>query len=85
MADLPALHGPSRPDWNCVACGAEWPCITRKRQVRELFAGDRGRMVTYMSAYLLDAHADLGHLSTIAISDRIVGWCTRLLRRRSLG
>ena len=75
-AGHPALHGPSRPGWICVACGDPWPCLTRKRQLRELFEGSvAAHLMRYMSPYLADAVRDLDGLSTTEVTDRIVGWC----------
>lgn len=75
MPDYPAIHAPYRPAWSCLACGEEWPCLTRRRQLCELFGGEPGGIARYLAAYLVDATADLGHLSTIEVRDRFLGWC----------
>jgi hypothetical protein len=77
VPDYPAIHAPYRPEWLCLACGADWPCPTRKRQLCELFAGEPGGIVRYLASYLVDANTDLGHLSTIEVTDRFVGWCDK--------
>ncbi|WP_405095215.1 hypothetical protein [Micromonospora sp. NBC_01412] len=79
MADYPALHGPSRPDWNCLVCGAPWPCLTRKRQLKELCQCNIRTLVRYMTSYLPDAHTEITGMSTTDITERIVGWCGRPL------
>jgi hypothetical protein len=43
----------------------------------ELFGGEAGGIVRYLAAYLVDATADLGHLSTIEVRDRFLGWCDK--------
>ncbi|MFI1197085.1 hypothetical protein ACH4T9_28045 [Micromonospora sp. NPDC020750] len=79
MADYPAIHGPSRPDWNCLVCGAPWPCLTRKRQLKELCQCNIRTLVRYMTAYLPDAHTEITGMSTTDITERFVGWCGRPL------
>ncbi|MGW1062380.1 hypothetical protein [Micromonospora rubida] len=81
MNDYPAMHGPSRPDWNCLACGEPWPCITRKRQLKDLCHSNIRVLVNYMSPYLRDAHREIGGMSTAEITERFVGWCSRPLLR----
>nr|MDT0657727.1 hypothetical protein [Micromonospora sp. DSM 115978] len=81
MGDYLVLHGPPRPGWNCVACGEEWPCVTRRGQLAELCRTPHMRAV-YMAQYLADATADLGHLSTAEVTERIVGCCTGSVNRR---
>lgn len=77
MVDYPPIHAPSRPDWSCTACGDEWPCPTRKRQLVELFPGNVRGLVGYMTPYLVDANVELSHLSTTQVTERFVGWCER--------
>ena len=80
VAEYPALHGPARPEWVCIACRDDWPCVTRKRQLRELFQDNDAGLVGYLAQYLVDATGDLEQLSTIEVTDRLVGWCIRPLR-----
>jgi hypothetical protein len=79
MGDYPALHGPSRPGWNCLACGEPWPCPTRKRQLKELCHCNIRTLTRYMSEYLRDARTEITSLSPAEISERFVGWCARPL------
>jgi len=79
MAEYPALHAPSRPDWSCIACAEPWPCLTRKLQLRELFPDNRSGLVGYLTPYLADANVELGQLSTIEVTERFVGWCGKPL------
>ncbi|WP_405096710.1 hypothetical protein [Micromonospora sp. NBC_01412] len=79
MTDYPAIHGPSRPDWNCLVCGDPWPCLTRKRQLKDLCQCNIRTLVRYMTAYLPDAHKEITGMSTAEITERIVGWCGRPL------
>ncbi|MFC8850917.1 MULTISPECIES: hypothetical protein [unclassified Micromonospora] len=59
MTDYPALHGPSRPDWNCLVCGGPWPCLARKRQLKELCQCNIRTLVRYLTSYLPDAQAEM--------------------------
>ncbi|MGY3518260.1 hypothetical protein ACVMYR_18375 [Micromonospora sp. PTRAS2] len=79
MTDYPALHGPSRPDWNCLVCGEPWPCLTRKRQLKELCRCNVRTLVRYLTSYLPDAQAEITGLSSADIAGLIVGWCARPL------
>ncbi|SCF11220.1 hypothetical protein GA0070558_12922 [Micromonospora haikouensis] len=79
MADCPAPHSPSRPDWNCRACGEPWPCLTRKRQLKELCHCNIRTLTRYMSDYLRDAREEIVGVSTAEITERFVGWCARPL------
>ncbi|WP_229397719.1 hypothetical protein [Micromonospora okii] len=79
MGDYPALHGPSRPDWNCLACGEPWPCPTRKRQLKELCHCNIRTLTRYMSEHLRDAHTEITGLSAAEVTERFVGWCARPL------
>jgi len=54
--------------------------VTRKRQLRELFQDNDAGLVGYLAQYLVDATGDLEQLSTIEVTDRLVGWCIRPLR-----
>ncbi|MEU3454178.1 hypothetical protein ABZ671_11315 [Micromonospora sp. NPDC006766] len=80
---------PSRPDWNCLACGEPWPCLTRRRQLKELCQCNVRALVNYMSSYLRDAHQEIEGMSTVEITERFVGWCNRplgmwLVQKRTL-
>nr|MDT0662261.1 flavin reductase [Micromonospora sp. DSM 115978] len=77
MTEYEPLHGPSRPGWTCVSCGDEWPCGSRKRQLRELFEGSRASLANYMSGYLKDAIVDLDGLAPEQVFNRMLGWCRR--------
>ncbi|MGC4806806.1 hypothetical protein [Micromonospora sp. DT233] len=77
MTDYPALHGPSRPGWRCIACDAPWPCPTRKHQLRELCQGNLPALVRYLSAYLSDAQQEISDATTADLTDRFLGWCAR--------
>ncbi|MCX4471944.1 hypothetical protein OOK41_16790 [Micromonospora sp. NBC_01655] len=79
MTDYPALHGPSRPDWNCLVCGDPWPCLTRRRQLKELCQCNVRTLVRYMTSYLRDAHQEIGGMGTAEITERFLGWCSRPL------
>jgi hypothetical protein len=82
MAEYPVIHGPSRPDWTCVACDDPWPCIIRKRQLKELCQCNIRTMVNYMMPYLRDAQEELVGISTAEVADRFVNWCSRPLPRK---
>lgn len=75
------MHGPSRPDWNCLVCAEPWPCPTRKRQLKDLCHCNIRVLVNYMAPYLRDAHREIDGLSAAEITERFVGWCSRPLIR----
>ncbi|MEU1751832.1 hypothetical protein ABZ436_04095 [Micromonospora matsumotoense] len=79
MTDYPAIHGPSRPDWNCLVCGEPWPCLVRKRQLKELCQCNIRTLMHYMSPYLNDARQDIDGMGAAEITERFVGWCSRPL------
>lgn len=79
MAEYPPIHAPLRPGWLCTACGEEWPCITRKRQLKELLRCDVQRLRRYMHPYLLLALAELD-VTEVQAHKRFVAWCGRPLR-----
>ncbi|MEV4760214.1 hypothetical protein AB0J86_34645 [Micromonospora sp. NPDC049559] len=75
MTEYPPIHAPSRPDWSCTACADAWPCNTRKLQLRDLFQDNTAGLVNYLAQYLTDANLELGHLSSVEVSERFVDWC----------
>lgn len=79
MAEYPAIHAPTRPDWTCTACGDEWPCRTRKRQLTELFQDNTVGLINYLTPYLADANMDLRELTTVKLAKRFLGWCAKPL------
>jgi len=32
------VHNPLRPHWICCFCGADWPCHTRRQELRAEYA-----------------------------------------------
>ncbi|MEV4627028.1 hypothetical protein AB0J90_12140 [Micromonospora sp. NPDC049523] len=74
MADQPALHGPSRPDWACIACGTPWPCVMRRRQLKELCQCEPDVLRRYLTPYLQVARIELTELTAEQLDDRFLGW-----------
>lgn len=79
MTDYPPLHGPSRPEWTCVVCAEPWPCLVRKRQLRELCQGDVRALVRYLGPYLSVARTEIEGATADEVTERFVGWCGRPL------
>ncbi|MEV1288330.1 hypothetical protein [Micromonospora sp. NPDC049679] len=79
MAEYPPIHAPLRPSWLCTACGEEWPCITRKRQLKELLRCDVQRLRRYMHPYVPIALVELDELDEARVHERFVSWCGKPL------
>jgi hypothetical protein len=54
-----AYHLPTRPAWTCVVCGDDYPCATRRAQLREDFRTAPVQFALFMSVYFMNATADL--------------------------
>jgi hypothetical protein len=43
----------------------------------ELFPDNLRELLGYLTPHLVDATRDIGHLSTMEVTDRFVGWCVK--------
>lgn len=67
-------HLPMRPAWVCSGCGGDWPCHTKRLQLRAEFLGAPVSLALYLSACFIEAahsnpQARVGELYT-----RFLGW-----------
>ncbi|MDG4833731.1 hypothetical protein O7627_31120 [Solwaraspora sp. WMMD1047] len=67
-------HNPTTPGWACAGCGAEWPCPTRRRELRAEFHGSPYSLGLYLGQYFVVAAADLRHIPAGWLHNRFVGW-----------
>ncbi|HLL68830.1 MAG TPA: flavin reductase [Micromonosporaceae bacterium] len=70
-------HLPDPPRWTCRECAADWPCQTRREQLRELYGGDRVLLHIAMAPEFVQAVDDLQDLRPGAVWDRFLGWIRR--------
>jgi len=70
-------HVPIRPSWQCVACGADWPCAPRRAELRAESPDGRVGLALFMARYFHEALDD--HPTTPAgdVYARFVGWVRR--------
>ena len=54
-----STHLPIRPAWTCGACGQQWPCPTRQRELRAEYDGARVSLMLHLVGCFVEASADL--------------------------
>ncbi|GIG87359.1 hypothetical protein [Plantactinospora endophytica] len=67
-------HEPTVPGWACDTCGADWPCVTRRKELSAEFAGAYTAKVLYLACLLMEAAEDLPHVPAGWLHNRFVGW-----------
>ncbi|MEV6301483.1 hypothetical protein AB0M02_18880 [Actinoplanes sp. NPDC051861] len=69
---LPDEHEPSRPSWDCAACGRPWPCgPARANLTAELGRVD---LAVRMWDYLEEAARELPQTPASELFDRFLRW-----------
>jgi hypothetical protein len=68
-----SFHEALRPSWQCAGCGAPWPCITRRRQLRAEYSREP-ELAALMEWYLTQAGDDLPGASPAGLDARFVAW-----------
>jgi hypothetical protein len=71
------LHVPMRPAWTCAACGADWPCATRRNQLAAEYDRARVSLGLLMSGYFVAAAEDLPLRACGEMYTRFLGWARR--------
>ncbi|HEV7897007.1 MAG TPA: flavin reductase [Planosporangium sp.] len=73
---LPVLthHLPRRPDWHCLVCGEEWPCVGARADLLVEYAAARASLGMYLAAQMTDALIDLGRPLDAQMYDRFLTW-----------
>jgi len=74
--DAPGVsgHQPVRPAWSCAACGVDWPCPTRQRELARDNAATWSRLGLVMARDLDAAMADRPDIPVSALYLRFLGW-----------
>lgn len=67
-------HQPVRPTWCCAACGVDWPCPTRQRELARDHASARSRLGLVMARELEAAMTDLPEVPLSTLYLRFLGW-----------
>ncbi|MFG3553839.1 flavin reductase [Micromonospora sp. NPDC047557] len=67
-------HPPITPAWTCGDCGADWPCHTRRRELRAEYDGASVSLALYLAAHLVDAAQDLSQVPAGHLHHRFLGW-----------
>jgi hypothetical protein len=74
-------HRPLRPAWRCVACDANWPCHTRRRQLTAEFTGATASLGLYLASCMVDAAADLPDTCAGLLYRQFLGWLRHPIAR----
>jgi hypothetical protein len=69
-----SVHVALRPSWECAGCGAPWPCLTRRRQLRAEYNGGQPELSALMGYYRTQAQVDVPGASPAGLDARFVGW-----------
>ncbi|MBQ0905779.1 MULTISPECIES: flavin reductase [unclassified Micromonospora] len=67
-------HLPITPAWTCGGCGADWPCHTRRRELRAEYDRAPVSLTLYLAAQLVEAAHDLTHVPAGHLHYRFLGW-----------
>ncbi|MGW9195700.1 flavin reductase [Micromonospora chersina] len=67
-------HLPVKPAWTCGGCGADWPCQTRRRELRAEYENSPVSLTLYLATQLVDATQDLPHVRAGRLHHRFLGW-----------
>jgi hypothetical protein len=67
-------HLPQRPDWRCLACQEEWPCLGARADLLTEYADARPSLGMYLAAHMMDAVLDLGRPLDAELYDRFLAW-----------
>ncbi|MEU8424407.1 flavin reductase [Micromonospora sp. NPDC048835] len=62
------------PGWTCGGCGADWPCPTRRQELRAEYHSAPVSLALYLAAQLVDAAQDLAHVPAGHLHYRCLGW-----------
>ncbi|MCZ7373769.1 MULTISPECIES: flavin reductase [Micromonospora] len=67
-------HHPVKPAWTCGGCAREWPCRTRRWELRAEYDRAPVSLALYLAAHLVDATQDLAHVPAGYLHHRFLGW-----------
>jgi hypothetical protein len=67
-------HLPVTAAWTCGGCGADWPCQTRRRELRAEYDGAPVSLALYLATQLVNATHDLPEIAAGHLHHRFLGW-----------
>ena len=67
-------HQPIKPAWSCGGCAGQWPCQTRRRELRAEYDRAPVSLALYLAAQLVDAAQDLADVPAGYLHHRFLGW-----------
>jgi hypothetical protein len=67
-----ADHLPARSSWDCVACGAPWPCDAARRDMSARMNPER--LAVVMFDYYAEAAGELIRTPLCELYERFVAW-----------
>ncbi|MCL7456811.1 flavin reductase [Micromonospora echinofusca] len=67
-------HHPIKPAWTCGGCAGQWPCPTRRRELRAEYDRAPVSLALHLGAHLVDATQDLAHVPAGHLHHRFLGW-----------
>lgn len=77
---MSTTHLPTRPAWDCMTCGQDWPCAVARHDLRSEM--HPGALAVYAGSHLADASADMPQLDPQSLHDRFLGWTRAGLTQR---
>ncbi|GAB3797730.1 hypothetical protein GCM10027605_08290 [Micromonospora zhanjiangensis] len=69
-----STHHPIKPAWTCDGCAGEWPCQSRRRELRAEYDHAPVALALYLAAQLVDAAQDLAPVPAGHLHYRFLGW-----------
>ncbi|KAB1934651.1 flavin reductase [Micromonospora sp. ALFpr18c] len=67
-------HLPRRPQWDCLACGREWPCDPARVRLAEAYGDSRINLAMYVGSLLFVATAELSDADPAELHERFIAW-----------
>jgi hypothetical protein len=71
------LHGPKRPEWECIQCGRKWPCDAAREDLA-VSTGGGSSLAVLMWALLEEFIRDTDAKEFAGIFERFIGWTRHL-------
>jgi hypothetical protein len=78
-------HHPLTESWLCLACGADWPCRTRRLQLTAHYLGRPEQLAFHLAGHYVRARLDLTHVPVLLLYRRFLGWMGDLAATDRLG
>ncbi|WP_433317553.1 flavin reductase [Micromonospora chersina] len=68
------IHLAVTPAWTCGGCGTDWPCRTRRRELRAEYEAAPVSLALYLATQLVNATQDLPEVPAGHLHHRFLGW-----------